>query len=354
MKHPQILLMVSVWSLCVHGQQVNFTKVEGWGKKMLTSFATNEADRVTVYAGVVSAFRESAIERPKVAAQYHFEERACSRWRTKIESAMIDQQLSDFFTGAMMLSGSQNESGGIVGLYNPWWDAILLMQLNGNGIATSSVSAIKIVDWHWLSGETFRSEPKTPLDQVSTRTVVPETDPISVELWRVTEATRQVFCRAFPLESKPGWGGLGKILLQEDAAYELNRLQTRSALRLKFSLSLLKNSRDTGIALKLCGLARNGNLYELYKHFREPNARPLLQTLAEMPPMFRQDFTPYCYLPTPTGTLYVLINKKVPRLYITVSLQPNPTVLTSSLEWYDLLMSDKLLDAWNNKKEVAK
>ena len=51
-------------------------------------------------------------------------------------------------------------------------------------------------------------------------------------------------------------------------------------------------------------------------------------------------------------SLYVLVNTKVPRLYVTVSLMKEVTAKTSSMEWYDLLQTDELLSAWNGRKEV--
>ena len=52
--------------------------------------------------------------------------------------------------------------------------------------------------------------------------------------------------------------------------------------------------------------------------------------------------------------LYVLVNKDAPTLYITVSLMTDVKAETSSMEWYSLTLSDELLAAWNNRKEVAK
>ena len=48
----------------------------------------------------------------------------------------------------------------------------------------------------------------------------------------------------------------------------------------------------------------------------------------------------------------MLVNTKVPRLYVTVSLMKEITAKTSSMEWYDLLQTDELLSAWNGRKEV--
>lgn len=347
-----MLLGLGVMFACPGGQGEGELGSYNQGKRMLEKFATTAEEQVTALAGVASAFRESAMEDPEKAVRFFFAESASQKWHAHVDPDFAVQQQSDFFTGSISLSGSQNPGGGIVGLYNPWWDTILLLKLEATGGDDKIRSAVGVSEFHLVSGETFRGEPDT--EGVGTRTIVPEKDPLSVELWRVCSSTRSMFESYFPCESKPSWGKFGKVLLSRDTKREMERIQTRSVLRLQHSVGLLNNSRDAGIAAVLTRLARNGNLYELYKHFRLKESRPLLQTFAELPEMFRKDFTPYCYLPKKEATLYVLVNKKVPRLYVTVSLLANPTAATSSMEWYDLTQSDELLAAWNNRKEVAK
>lgn len=322
------------------------------GKKMFEKFAATKEERITALSGVVSAFRESAIESPKKAIDFYLSDAAKHKWKMLVDAEFAEQQQSDFFTGAIMLSGSQSLRGGIVGLYNPWWDAILLLKCDATGDNGASRAAICVNELYFVSGETFRGEKGAT--SVGTRTVVPEKDPLSVELWRVCSATRRSFETCFPVDSEPTWRKCAAMLMGLDMKREMERIQTRSVLRLQHSVGLLKNSRDAGIAAVLTRLARNGNLYELYKHFRLKETRPLLQTFAEIPEMFRRDFTPYCYVPTKKATLYVLVNKKMPRLYVTVSLLSNPTAETSSMEWYDLTQCDELLSVWDNRKEVVK
>ena len=145
-----------------------------------------------------------------------------------------------------------------------------------------------------------------------------------------------------------------KVLDEESEDREMERIQTRSALRLQHSLALLKNARDTGLASFITRIARKGNIYRLYKYFREPNSRVFLKPFSELPEIARKGFTPYCYIPTEKATLYVLVNKDVPTLYVTVTLMKDIKAETSSFEWYYLTQADELLAAWNNRKEVAK
>ena len=329
------------------------------GNRMLKTMMSGVNEKTTFFASIASSFRESGMEDPGAAIQFYFAESARAAWKVSVEDILAVQQLTDFFTGAMMLSGPVRQQDGIVGLYNPWWDGILLLQIKKEDKLMEGQPIGKIAKFRFVSGEAFRGE-ELP-DDVDCRTVVPEKNPLSPELWRVTAGTRQKFEEYFPIgdQSGIGWGTKGTKLikrLEDDSikGKDRDRLIVRSALRLQHSVALLKNNRDTGIAAVLTRLARNGNVYQLYQHFREKNSRPLLQSFAKIPEMFRKDFTPYCYVPTESGTLYVLVNKKVPRLYVTVSLLPQPTAVTSSMEWFDLIQADELLAAWNNRKEVAK
>ena len=350
-----IVTIMGVMAQVAFCQSANITSA-GKGKFMLTEFATNAQERVTVLGSVAASFRESALEKPTAAIEYYFSESARSSWRIKIDSEMIAQQQSDFFLGSILLAGSQNEKGGIVGLYNPWWDGILLLQLDGNGKGDDNDakhSSVQIAKYYFLSGETFRDEP--PSKEIATKTVVPQTDPMSVELWRVCAGTRKAFLDKFPLETNPSWDGCREMLMGLDHRREMERLQTRSALRMQHYLGHLKNKKSVGIGAYLQNLLREGSDLKLRQHFQEEHTQVLLNSFRELPKEFRKDFFRYCYLPTKDGTLYVFINKKMPRLYATVTMQTMPpTAKTTSLEWYDLIQCDELLNVWNSRKEVAK
>lgn len=321
------------------------------GGKMIEELMKDEKGLESVFSAHLADFRELALSRPHDAVAASFEEKAKGKWNSQIAPDMIEQQLTDFFTAAMVLSGPQDAQGALMALYNPWWDTLMLLRLRAQ--RGNTLPAVRISDFYLLSGETFRGEDETaPTAEARILTVVPEKDPLSVEIWRVVSGTRKRFIEVFPLEGKVSWGKMTTTLMNLDMKGELNRIQTRSAVRMKLTLAFLKNARDVGIAAHLTRLVRTGSEFQLMTYFREPNARPLTRLFAQMPEMFRRDFTPYGYVPTETATLYVLVNTKVPRLYVTVSLMKEVTAKTSSMEWYDLLQTDELLSAWNGRKEV--
>ena len=183
---------------------------------------------------------------------------------------------------------------------------------------------------------------------------MPENDPLAVELWRVTSGTRKRFEELFPIEGQPNWGNATEFLFGLDNEREMQRIQTRSAVRLKLTLEFIKNAREVGIAAQIAELVRHGSHYRLCNHFTEQNSRPLLKTLSEMPEMFRKNFIPYGHVATADATLYIFINPKVPRLFATATLPNDRKKTPPSLEWYDLLQSNELLAAWNTRKDVMK
>lgn len=309
--------------------------------------------RTGSYAGLLSAFRDSAAEKPKEAAEYWFAQDARLKWNNRVAANTTPMQLADFFTGGIMLSGGSARTGVVAGIYNPWWDAVLLLKMNVSESGSANGPQAQINDFHFFSGETFRGE-KVAGVPASIRTVVPEGDPLSVELWRVTSGTRRRFEELFPLERRPSWGKAAALIKNLDVQQEMERIQTRAGVRLKFMLTFLKNTHEVGVAAQIAELIRHGSHYRLCDHFREPTSRPLLKTLSEMPEMFRKDFIPYGRVATAEGTLYVFVNPKVPRLFATATLPRDRNKTPPSLEWYDLLQSDELLAAWNNRKEVAK
>ena len=346
-----LIAAVGAVSSSVFAQQRGDGVVPGKVEKMLTADAQSY---VVTCASIASSFRESAMTDPENAVQYFMATNIVSKWRDTLGVDMSVQQLTDFFVGATTLSGPAGRKGGVVGLYNPWWDAILMLNIDIDSSAGFDDAPLKIGDYAFLSGETFRGEKDDGM--VKCVTVVPEADPFSVELWRVTVGTRKAFETMFPVEDKSSrvWGRLSPMRQSLNKNREMERIQARSALRLQHSVALLKNARDTGLASSITHLARKGNLYRLYTHFREPNSRVLLKSFSELPEVTRKGFIPYCYIPTERATLYVLVNKDIPTLFVTVTLMKDIKAATSSFEWYYLTQADELLAAWNNRKEVAK
>ncbi len=362
-----------------------------WAQESAQMVETDAATRTALFAAAASDFRDKASDRPKEAVEAYFVSANSSmqgggelatrgKWKRDVEIRLLlgKEVLADFFTGAILLSGPTRTRGGatkamssegIVGLYNPWWDAMLLLHMATREVhpdfvmpeapSLSVTPAVVVKDFKFISGETFRGE-SVEKDAVAIRrtTVIPEDDPISAEVWRVTAATVKQFERVLPLEGKRvSFGGCGAAVMCPDYELESRRLALRAGLRLKLSLALLKNSQAFGIGIHVQKMARNGSLFQLYSYFREPESRKLLSQFSELPSEFRKDFVLYGYVPTKEATLYVLVNKKFSRLYVTATVPTDVPKTPASFEWYDLDKADEMIELWNNraeKKEVEK
>lgn len=355
MKKPMIALSPLFAMLCAVTFAVMRCDAEGINvKSTMNEIAGDAKSRVVVCGSVVASFREAAMDDPAAAVQYFMDKEAQDDWNAFVATEMIVQQQTDFFMGAAELSGPADKKGAIAALYNPWWDAILVLDMRVQETSDFESAPLKVSKFAFLSGETFRGEPVKGVP--SCRTVVPEDDPLSVELWRVTSATRKMFESKFPLEgnARRVRAGFADIQGNADKEKEMSIIQCRSALRMQHTVALLKNARATGTAALLTRLARSGSHFRLCTYFKMPVSRPLLKTFSELPKEARKGFLPYCYIPTEKASLYVLVNKDAPTLYISVSLMKDVKAETSSMEWYSLTQSDELLAAWNNRKEVAK
>lgn len=331
--------------------------------EILKEVNSDMGGRIAMYSVAATAFREKASDKPQDAVDYVFDSEAKEAWEADVVQGLSlhDVTLADFFTCAIPLMGPQNESSGIVGLYNPWWDAILLLEMYpvaGHPVARDGEPAVLVKNFHFLSGETFRGEePEARDEDVRRLTVVPEKDPISVEVWRVTSATVRRFKELLPIDGEDMFGGCGEMFITLDNALEARRLSVRAGLRLIFARTLLKDSKRLARGVHVLKMAKEGNLVQLYNTFRAPETRSMLGTFAELPQEFRRDFVLSSAVETPQATLYILVNRKYSRLYATATVPKDVPATPASFEWYDLDRAEELLALWNDRaegKEVAK
>lgn len=319
------------------------------GAKQQT-FKENLSDkdaRMVSYLETIANIRTLGMDKPDKVIGYYFSDEAKVKWRTSLLGKdMNAQQLADFYTGALPLPGPQSQAESISALYNPWWDAMMLFRIKPVEATSDAIAHMAITEFHFLSGETFRGEKAAGKD-VKYLTVVPDKDPISVEVWRVLSATRARFEKLMPLSGRVTYGGIAMQLLSYNEAKELERIQVRAALRLKFALMLLQNKTNLGKSAILLNLVKTSGKYQLFRHFRAKESFKMTETFGEMPDIFRKDFIPYGYLPTAEGVQYLFINKKVSRLYVTISVPKDVPKKPAQFEWYDLAQADKFLEAWN-------
>ena len=329
-------------------QRMGNTGIDGGEayKKLVSS----EEGRLLAYAQCVGEFREQAAENPEEAIKTFFDAKASVNWSTRVAAEILYPVQADFFQGGILLSGPQDGNSGIVAIYNPWWDTALLLKGKLPRETSGDSAAFRIVEFYLLSGETFRGEtPESDERLIRRLTVIPEKDPLSVELWRVTVGTKAAFDRAFGTGKSVTWGRLASTIMSMDVKREMCRISLRAGLRLKLKLALLKNPAATGIGAHVAKMARDGSLFQLYSYFKEPNSRKLLSDFVEIPSMFRKEFSLYGYVPTSDGALYLLVCRKMPKLYVTATVPADVPKRPASFEWFDLSRSEEMLSIWNSK-----
>ena len=286
-----------------------------------------------------------------------FEDAPKLEWEAKIAPEFIGHQIADFFAGTQVFTGPQDATGGVFGLYNPWWDAILMLQTKGAlpEKMDDKVVVPRVSNFLLLSGETFRGEnPAKPAFD----TVVPgEKDPLSPAIWRAHAATLKRFNELFGNTETVSFRPL-RALGEPDAKKEMERVQVRSGLRLKFESMLLKNTENLAIAKRVGMVLREGPALFLNKHFASPDHQFFVDTFAKLPRELRSGFDCYGCLPAKDGSLFLFVNKDAPRLFATVSFPAgriqDPAKGHVIFEWYDLAQADELLKAWNEEKKGGK
>ena len=72
------------------------------GIKMIEELMKEEKGQESAFSAHLADFRELAMSKPHDAVAASFEEKAKGKWNSQIAPDMIEQQLTDFFTAAMV------------------------------------------------------------------------------------------------------------------------------------------------------------------------------------------------------------------------------------------------------------
>ncbi len=278
-------------------------------------------------------FRMQACKETAPTVKVFLEGRAALRWR-RLSDEYSEEQLNDFFLGAVTMLAEDNVHGA---LYNPWWDAILLVVMEGEPGAVP-----KIVRFAFSSGERFRGEPRPEVP--ATESVIPQKQPMAVTLWELMARTRKTF---MGLTAAQGDALIDELQVQDDD--DLRTVQIRSAARLKTMVMFLGDKPMQRQARRLARHLGSRNPEDITGYFTD-DAGGFLPSYAKLPAVLRSNMIPYCYVPGKEGTLFVFFNEKLPRIFVTVTLPRNG--FRHIMEWYDFQAVDQVLDIWKQRKEV--
>ena len=284
--------------------------------------------------GTVTEFHRMAVGEPDMAAEKFFENRCFRRWKQRM-AVLNKAQLVDFFVGSMEITGSYDKTSAVSALYNPFWDAILLLEVNipeagGYGIITK---------FAMLAGETFRNEKpgKYPF-----KTVVSK-GPFFIELATVFSKTAEQFDKTFPMKASPSLGEYAVSNFED----ERKLFELRSVMRVKFMKDMLEKQEDAKIMKSLQLMMQIGQRDSFNKIFWDGKADKHIRTITDLPEEIREQFVIYSYFQKPNATVFTYIPLFMPRLVATVTI-PKDQEKAPILEIFDLNDSKAILDIYKN------
>lgn len=246
-------------------------------------------------------------------------------------------QLRDFFAGANILAGPVSRQNGktawagVMGLYNPWWDAILLMRLGDD---------LRIDRMALLGGEAFRLE----TGAASASTVIPNGEPLSLALIRIQSQTATRFRELYP-DGADAWA---VRIPPRGVPRDLAAAKERAVLRQRLMGEFLGNAGIAAVAAKMRDALRDADAAGLKRLFADSARAAFCDSFSQFPSGIREDFGLYGYLPAENGTLFVFLNPTVPNVYATVFFPKNrenePKAGEVVFEWFDLAQADAVVE----------
>ncbi|MBR4371085.1 MAG: hypothetical protein IKS92_08565 [Victivallales bacterium] len=290
--------------------------------------------------GTVTKFHRMAIGEPEMAAETFCDNRCFRRWKQRMEP-LAKPLLTDFFVGAMEITGSYDRTSAVSALYNPFWDTILLLELNlpetgGKGTITK---------FAMLAGETFRGETpaKYPIKTVVTK------NSLFLELAIVFSKTAEHFDKTFPQKATPSLGEFSLSNMDD----ELKLIASRAAMRLIFIGRMLKNKEQAKIMKSMQIILQHGDRDDFRQLFTSPRDDDHIRTIMALPDDVREQFVIYSYYELKDVAVFAYIPLFMPRLIAFVKV-PKEQSTSPSLEIYDLNDSAAIVEAVNKMKGDGK
>ncbi|MCQ2403562.1 MAG: hypothetical protein MJ202_07550 [Lentisphaeria bacterium] len=307
------------------------TTMSGWLVGAEKSVQNSPELKAVETAIMVNELRRQGVDNSEGAVKMFFSQRAQLRWQ-RIAEEYDEEQLNDFFMGSTYLGA---DDVAYAALYNPWWDAILVMNLSG------LPEVPKVDSFALVSGCRFRGDANASPENLEG--TVPLAKPYAMDLLSLVERTKKHYQEKFAANAR---GDLIKLMMNDAADTE--RIQVRSAVRLKFLLKFIQNKTLQHEARRISRNLTGGNEEKLLSYFTDGGA-DFLKTFAKIPGELRENFVPYCCFHGPEGTLFVFFNKDIPRIFVTVT-YPKKS-FKRIMEWYDLQAADEFMKAWASVKE---
>lgn len=280
---------------------------------------------------------------PADAVKALFLDSAEKKWLSITGDVFSQEQLRDFFCGAFILRGPVNKDGSIAGMYNPWWDTILITESYQTEVSVDGKTdkIRKVGDFVFMSGATFRGDKGTDT-AIAEKLASPGGSPSKLAL-ELTDRTRKKFDAMYGKMKTP-------LLLDHPGANSESskkQIVACAAVRLKMTQLLLKDKVRFEDAWSVAKVLRTGNRDTFDLLFPSEFGTMMSRTFCRLPEVVRADFEPYGYYPDKEGgkaRIYIFINTEFPRLFAVASLGLG--IDKNTFEWYDFYRSDELVQAF--------
>ena len=284
---------------------------------------------------VVWAFKHQGSLHPgKVSKKLFGSLDAYMTWM-ELKENFTDFAWGDFFTGAILLPGAAEADHAISGLYNPWWDALLLVELRPN-----QEREPRIVELELTSGEMLRDD-KSAGDGIETVFGL-ESHPVTNWMGlmsRSVKAFDDKYSETSCLAKYP-------LLNMKTDETALTQIQYRTVWRLAQLDLLLKNHGVREEMLGLVSLLRTATAEQFATLFPGEAAREYFALLEKLGPQFRQSITAYGYWGKEEERQYCFVCADNPRIVLMVYVHVGRG---GDFEWFDLSESEKYLQLDNQE-----
>lgn len=258
-----------------------------------------------------------------------------AKWKKELSQLYVNGKsplITDFFRGAVMMVGPQNNNNGIIGFFDPWSDNVLLLAVNYE-------KKLIISDYRFLSGTFFRTGKAAP-SRLS-QTVFPTEMPLEIALLKAVSETKKKFMAVFPVMMKEislkAVPAAGKDSIAESVLNIAGRFER--------AMTLI-STKDNELLAKmvLCNtLVQKSPIAGFEKMFdSSASTMKMAKAIVSIPANLRKGFKICYYLPTKSASIFSYMNPRDPSLIVMIEV-PNDRKKRYRLVLMNLGMADQLL-----------
>ncbi|HOM58423.1 MAG TPA: hypothetical protein PK770_01020 [Kiritimatiellia bacterium] len=277
-----------------------------------------------------------------------------AKWTRDVREVFNEHEtiaLKDFFTSAVVWVGGMKGPHGIVALYSPWSDALLVIEQRVEAGPSPKAS---FSDFRFVSGESLRGDSATITPEGSF-SLHPLREPLTVAISRLYAPSVAMFTRLYPPEGAPELLPAALRDRIDSPVGELILIKARLVLRLNMFQDYL-SAENKGWMIQSGVLIRAltaGDPAALRKFLSEKQSPAIIETVCALPPETRKTFTPVYFSKARDSVIMGLVNPTAPRWFIEAEfLGAEPAPRIGHIQLMDVETSARALTLWG--KEVPK